>query len=133
MSIPLKEVPLDIHERDQDQNPAHRIKAVTFLLSGDGMIRDVNEAAGNILGYTAEYAGRHVSGILPSLTDMDLLEENGARVNPYLRFLSHIGHNFKVIAVDGRQFAGEVYFSDLGNTDQHHILVMIYPIWEVCQ
>ncbi len=133
MSIPLKEVSLDIRECGQDQDSAHRAKAVTLLLSGDGMIRDVNEEAGSILGYTAACAGRHVSGLLPNLTGVDLLEESGVCVNPYLRFLSRIGYNFKIIAMDGRRFSGEVYFSDLGNIDQHQILVMIYPIREECQ
>ncbi len=127
MSIPLKEVILGIRERDQGRNPAHRAEAATFLLSGDGMIRDINDMAGSILGYTVKCAGQHISGILPNLTGVNLLEESGARVNPYLRFLSRIGYNFKIIARDGGQFSGEVYFSDLGNTDQHQILVMIYP------
>lgn len=103
-------------------------KAATLLLSTDGLIVDVNEEGTRLLNYSMQRSDRlHVSQVLPGLAKTDLLEKGGERVSFYLRFLSRIGHHFKVIAMNGGEFLAELYFSDLNHASGHQILIMIYP------
>lgn len=103
-------------------------KAATLLLSTDGLIVDVNEEGTRLLNYSMQRSDRlHVSQVLPGLAKTDLLEKGGERVSSYLRFLSRIGHHFKVIAMNGGEFLAELYFSDLNHASGHQILIMIYP------
>jgi hypothetical protein len=103
-------------------------KAATLLLSTDGVIVGVNEEGTRLLNYSVQRNERlHASQVLPGLAKIDLLEKGGERVSSYLRFLSRIGHHFKVIAMNGGEFFAELYFSDLNHASGHQILIMIYP------
>lgn len=127
MNVQLKEALSETH--DQFHNHGRRDKAATFLVSENGMILDANVKGARLLGCSPKHSAKHhISRLLPNLAEIDLLEEGGERVNPYLRYLSRIGYNFKIIASDGKHFTGELFFSDLKNIDQHQILIMIYPI-----
>lgn len=106
-------------------------KAATLLLSTDGLIVGANEEGARLLNYSVQRNDRlHASQVLPGLAKTDLLEKGGERVSSYLRFLSHIGYHFKVIAMNGREFLAELYFSDLNHTSRHQILILIYPVKE---
>ena len=106
-------------------------KAAALLLSTDGVIVGVNEEGTRLLDYSVQLDDRlHVSQMLPGLAKTDLLEKGGERVSSYLRFLSRIGHHFKVIAMNGEEFFAELYFSDLNHASGHQILIMIYPAAE---
>ncbi len=126
MDAQVKDSLSDIHE--QYLNAQNRGNALIFLVSDNGIILDVNDEGIRLLGYSpGSYAKRHISKLLPKLAKIDLLEDEGERVNSYLRFLSRIGHNFKILASDGNHFKGELYFSDLKHKDQHQILIIFYP------
>jgi hypothetical protein len=106
-------------------------KAATLLLSTDGVIVGVNEEGTRLLDYSVQLDDRlHVSQMLPGLAKTGLLEKSGERVSSYLRFLSRIGHHFKVTAMNGGEFFAELYFSDLNHASGHQILIMIYPVPE---
>ena len=127
MNTPLKET-LSV-TRNRFLNHENRDKAATFLVSDNGMILDANATGAGLLGYFPKYSTRHhISRLLPNLAEIELLEEGGERVNPYLRFLSRIGHRFKIVSSDGRYLTCELFFSDLRNIGRHQILIMIYPI-----
>lgn len=106
-------------------------KAATLLLSTDGVIVGVNEEGTRLLDYSVQLDDRlHVSQMLPDLAKTDLLEKSDERASSYLRFLSRIGHHFKVTAMNGEEFLAELYFSDLNHASGHQILILIYPVQE---
>lgn len=99
-----------------------------LAVSNDGMILECNKIGEKILDFPKKPLKEvHISMLLPQLKKIDLLEKNGERVNPYLRFLSRIGRNFKVISMNGKQFSSELYFSDINFQNRHQIIIMIYP------
>ncbi|HBV20774.1 MAG TPA: hypothetical protein PKM20_09250 [Nitrosomonas sp.] len=117
--------------RGQLQVRGNGSKAAILLLAENGTILDTNEEGARLLGHHPKHSiKRHISSMVPKLEEVDLLEDGNERVNPYLRFLSRIGHNFKVFAANGEQFTGELYFNDLKKIDQHLILVLIRPVYK---
>lgn len=116
---------------DQTRDCALPGKAATLLLSTDGLIVGINEQDARLLNYSMQHSNRlHVSQVLPGLGKTDLLEKSDERVSSYLRFLSRIGHHFKVTAMNGEEFLAELYFSDLNHASGHQILILIYPVQE---
>jgi hypothetical protein len=100
-----------------------------LLLSDDGLIRDCNEAGAKLLGYSPKnFPKLHISKLLPKLAKIELLK--GERTNPYLRFLSRIGHHFEVVSMNGVHFAGKLFFSDVKSRGLHRLIVMISPIYQ---
>ncbi|SEN50079.1 hypothetical protein [Nitrosomonas marina] len=101
---------------------------VTLILTENGTVIESNEKSEKLLGLTIGKTGRkHISSLIPLLTEIDLLEKGNERVNPYLRFLSRIGHRFKVTGAQGRELSCLLYFSDIEYDNQHLIMVMIHP------
>lgn len=100
-----------------------------LTVSCGGMVLECNEISEKILDIPEQYPdGIHISMLFPQLQNIDLLEADGERVNPYLRFLSRIGRNFKVVSMTGRRFLGELFFSDITFQNRHQIIVMVYPV-----
>ncbi len=108
-------------QEDDDQ-------AVVFILSRDGTIIDTNQNGTQLLNHSSRQqlgaAQHHISEVLPKLGEIDLLEKNEERVNPYLRFLSRIGHKFEINALNGEQYDGELYFNDINHFGEHQVLIM---------
>jgi PAS domain-containing protein len=101
-------------------------KFAVLILTDDGMIQSCNKKGMKLLDYRPEkLTKQHISKVLPQLSDINLLK--GERVNPYLRFLSRIGHPFAVVGKNDQQFSGELFFNDLENQGQHQIVVLINP------
>lgn len=100
-----------------------------LILSEDGMIHDCNKVGESLLGDVPKNLPKlHISKLLPKLAKIDLLKEK--RANPYLRFLSRIGHPFEVVSMTGKRFAGRLFFSDVENCGLHQMIVMIHPIYQ---
>ncbi|SEM80963.1 PAS domain-containing protein [Nitrosomonas marina] len=113
----------------QPSVPLHRDKAAIFILSNDGMILEANQKGSQLLGYSPDqsHSGKHhISSVIPKLAAVELIEKTEGRVNPYLRFLSRIGHKFEVNTGKGMQAVCELYFNDIKNIGQHQVLVMLY-------
>lgn len=99
-----------------------------LTVANDGTVMECNDIGEEILELPKAHCHRTpIAMLLPQLGKIDLLEESGERVNPYLRFLSRIGRNFEIITMNGRQFSGELYFNDINFHNQHRIIIMIYP------
>ena len=127
MNVQLKES--SIASYDRLKLHSKKYSPAIFLLSDDGMILESNTEGKKLFDYSAdETDGRHISRLLPLLTEIDLLEKSDERVNPYLRFLSRIGHHFKVNGLHDKTLAGELFFSDIHYQGQHLIMIMIYPV-----
>lgn len=115
-----------LQDPNTQSNFANNPAALT--VSSSGMVLECNEISKEILNIPQKYSsGIHISMLLPQLQEIDLLEKEEKRVNPYLRFLSRMGRNFKIISMTGRRFLGELYFSDITFQNRHQIIIMIYP------
>ena len=103
--------------------------AAIFIVSESGTILQINDQGRKLLNCSNEESDEiHISQLLPLLNKIDLLEKGNERVNTYLRFLSRIGHHFKVTSLNDKQFSGELFFSDINHHDQHLIMIMLYPV-----
>lgn len=98
-----------------------------LTLYDNGMIRDCNKAGGKLLGCSpTELTWQHISRFLPQLKEIVLVRNS--HLNPYLRFLSRVGHHFEVIGLDGAHFAGELFFSEMENLGRHLLRIIICPV-----
>ena len=113
----------------QLQNSDKKSRAAILVLSNSGEIMDINEEGMKLLEYAHERPAQlHIVNVLPELGKIDLYDKVSERVNPYLRFLSRIGHTFKMITTTRKKISGELYFNDLQYFNRQLILVMIYPV-----
>jgi len=102
----------------------------TLILFADGVIRNYNEEAVRLLDYLPnELTGQHISKVLPQLAEIQLVQMQ--RVNPYLRYLSRKGHQFKIVNKEGTHFSGELMFRDMEKLGLYHLRVIIYPTWQI--
>lgn len=98
-----------------------------LTLYDNGIIHDGNKAAGKLLCCNpAELAWRHISSLLPQLKETVLVKDK--HINPYLHFLSHMGHHFEVVTTSGVHFLGELFFSEVENPGRHLLRLIITPI-----
>jgi len=93
----------------------------TFTLDDMGTIRDCSRACEQIFDYMQEeLVGRHISMLLPQLTNVDLVQEGG--INSRLAFLCHCAVVFQARCRDGQSFISELFINRL---DTHNVLVLV--------
>lgn len=114
-----------------DSNHSHDLGTTNNLamltLYDNGMINGCNRAGAELLGYAPDkLTWQHISKVLPQLGNVVLLQ--GERINPYLRFLSRVGHHFEVIGMGGVRFACELFFNEAENLSQHCLRIIIQPV-----
>lgn len=98
-----------------------------LTLDKNGMIKECNKAGADILGCApGTVTWSNVSRFLPRLGEVPLLK--GERVNPYLRFLSRVGHQFEIIGMDGARFTSQLFFNEAENLGPHCLRIIIRPI-----
>jgi len=96
-------------------------------LNDDGFIESCSKAATELLGCTANtLVLNHISIILPQLCGVPLVE--GGRVNPYLRFLSRVGHSFEVVGLKDIHFFSAVFFNDIEGFGRHCMRIIFRPV-----
>jgi sensor histidine kinase regulating citrate/malate metabolism len=101
--------PIEKASNNAIQTGYENSKFAVLILADDGMIQSCNIKGMKLLDYRpGNLAKQHISEVLPQLSDINLLK--GERVNPYLRFLSRIGHPFAVVGKNDQQFSGELFF-----------------------
>ena len=109
-----------------NHNLAKDKKAVLTLLE-NGMILNCNEAGARLLGCDSnKLTWQPISRLLPQLTDMVLVLDE--KINPYLKFLSVVGHRYEVRAMNGTHFACELFFSEVEEFGRHCLRVVLLPI-----
>ena len=98
-----------------------------LTLYDNGIIRDCNIASAELLGCASNYLiWQHISNFLPQLMEVPLL--NGETVNPYLKFLSRVGHHFEVVGTNGVRFFSTVFFNDVEDFGRHCLRIIFRPI-----
>lgn len=102
-------------------------ETAVLTLYDNGTIRECNEAAAELLDCSpASLTWQHISTIMPQLAETTLMQ--GEKVNPNLRFLSHIGYGFEVIGLSGVHFACALFFNEVENFGRHCLRLIIRPI-----
>lgn len=100
-----------------------------LILSEDGVIQDCSKESAKLLGYIPEdLIHLHISKLLPKLIEIELLKAQ--RINPYLKFLSRVGHQFDLIEMNGKRSVSQIFFSDIDNERGHQLIVLINPMIE---
>lgn len=90
-------------------------------------IDDCNASGEELFGYArGQLIGRSISVLLPELSESALVR-NG-EPNPYLKFLSRIGHRFNGVCQDKRHFACELFVNFLHNPGSHFATIIIVPV-----
>ncbi|MEO8418070.1 MAG: PAS domain-containing protein [Methylophilaceae bacterium] len=100
-----------------------------LTLSGKGMIRECNEAAGRLFGcQSGQLIWQHISVLLPQLAETVLIQDE--QINPRLRFLSRIGHRFEVTGPDGTGFTSKLFLRCVENSGRRYLRVIFRPAGE---
>jgi PAS domain S-box-containing protein len=95
-----------------------------ITLNDQGIILNCCTTCEKVFGYRQdELKGRHVSALLPSLQDTELIMEE--RINSRLAFLCHCATPFQARRRDGRCFNSELFVNRLGN---HNVAVLVRSI-----
>lgn len=101
-------------------------EAAVLTFYDNGMIRDCNQAAGELLDCsTSELTGQPISRLFPELKKIMLV--HGKRANSCLCFLSSIGHHFDVMSMSGTHFESELFFNDMEYLGRHYLSTIINP------
>ena len=127
--IQTKTIPSEAARQPMIQ--AQQDEAAIFVLSENGTILEANPEGMQLLGDAQSQfhpEKHHIASIIPKLATTDLFKKDEERVNPYLRFLSRIGHKFEIITANGKQSSCELYFNDIKSDGQYRILIRIYPV-----
>lgn len=105
---------------------SEEITAVITLYD-NGTICECNQAAGELLGCApSKLTWQHISTFLPQLAENALML--GEKINPNLRFLSHIGYGFETIGFSGVHFACALFFNEVENFGRHCLRIIIRPM-----
>ena len=98
-----------------------------LTLYDNGTIRECNQAAAELLDCVPNnLTWQHISIIMPQLAESTLMQ--GEKINPNLRFLSHIGYGFEVVGLSGIHFACALFFNEVENFGRHCLRLIIRPI-----
>ena len=111
---------------ETNHNLAKNKEAVLILLE-NGMILNCNQAGASLLGCDpSNLTWQPVSRLLPQLAGLALVLDE--KINPYLKFLSVVGHRYEVRAVNGKHFACELFFSEVEEFGRHCLRIVMQPI-----
>jgi len=72
-----------------------------------------------------ELVCRPVSMLLPQLGELELI--TSGHLNPYLRFLSRIGHHFHAVTRDGERFRSKLFFNLVGSPERGYLSLIVRP------
>ena len=115
-----------IDSTETNHNLAKNKEAVLTLLE-NGMILNCNQAAATLLGCdSSKLTWQPISRLLPQLADLALVVDK--KINPYLKFLSIVGHRYEVRAMNGSHFACELFFSEGEEFGRHCLRIVMQPI-----
>ncbi|HEY0843247.1 hypothetical protein [Methylotenera sp.] len=93
----------------------------------NGMIRSCSKAAVELLGCSFDkLKWRHISIFLPQLSEIAITK--GGQINPNLRFLSHIGHHFDVVDMQGAHITCALFFNEIECSGKHYLRVIFRPV-----
>lgn len=97
-----------------------------LTLNEQGMICGCNIPTGDLFGYRhGQSAWGHISELVPELASIKLMREG--RINPRLRFLSHIGHRFQLLSLGGKLFDVKFFIREIESKGRRYLSAMIFP------
>lgn len=97
-----------------------------LTLNEQGMICGCNIPTGYLFGYRhGQSAWGHISELVPELASIKLMREG--RINPRLRFLSHIGHRFQLLSLGGKLFDVKFFIREIESKGRRYLSAMIFP------
>jgi len=97
-----------------------------LTLNEHGMIRGCNIPSGDLFGYRrGASAWGHLSELMPEFSSIYLIRSG--QINPRLRFLSRMGHRFKLISFDGKLSDVKFFIRVIENQGKRNMRVMIFP------
>jgi len=97
-----------------------------LIINNGGMICHCNQEAGVLLNSIPRRINwLNISTILPQLKNVELVKKG--TINPDLRFLSRIGHQFEVVAMNDRSFASKLYFNEVEYFGRHCLRLIMRP------
>ena len=109
-----------------NHNLATNKEAVLTLLE-NGMILNCNLAGASLLGCdSSKLTWQPISRLLPQLAGLALVLDE--KINPYLKFLSVVGHRYEVRAMNDTHFACELFFSEVEEFGRHCLRIVMQPI-----
>ena len=98
-----------------------------LMFDDKGIVLDCSQAAEKLFDCSAkELAGQHITRLLPKLIGINLVR--GKRANPYLSYLSRIGHRFEVMSMNRTRFTSELFFNDMEYLGRHFLRVIIKSV-----
>ena len=99
----------------------------TLTLLENGMILSSNEAGGTLLGCEPDdLKWQHVSRLLPMLKEVSLMLDG--EINPYLKFLSTVGHRFEAVGMNKVGFRCELFFLNAEDSNRSCLQIAMQPI-----
>lgn len=117
----------NLFSHDEYQHDAAGLNLPVLTIYDNGMIRNCSDAAIELLGCSLDkLRWRHISTFFPQLADMAIIQ--GGKINPNLRFLSHIGYSFDVINMRGVHIACALFFNEVEHFDRHYLRVIFRPV-----
>lgn len=97
------------------------------ILNDHGLILNSNNEATKLLGAdTKTLKMQPVTDFIPELTNKSLLP-NG-KINPYLNFLSRVGHIFELISFDALSRPCLLFFHTIEISGQNELCLLINPV-----
>ena len=91
------------------------------------MILNCNQTGASLLGCNpSKLTWQPISRLLPQLAGLALVLNE--KINPYLMFLSVVGHCYEVRAMNGTRFACELFFSEVEDFGRHCLRIVMQPV-----
>lgn len=102
------------------------VSAAELMINSNGIIHGCNKTFEKLFGYmSSDILWKPVSMLLPQLADIKLI--TGEEINPRLRFLMHIGHQFEVISLGGIHMASQLFINEVENFGRRYLRIIICP------
>ena len=99
---------------------------IELTLNEQGMICGCDIPTGDLFGFRhGESAWGHISKLVPELASIKLMRDG--RINPRLRFLSHIGHRFQLLSLGGKLFDVKFFIREIESQGRRYLSAMIFP------
>jgi len=98
-----------------------------LTLLENGMIIGCNEGGGELLGCEpGNLKWQHISKLVPMLKEISLMLDQ--KINPYLKFLSIVGHRFEVVGMNEVCFSCELFYFIMNKPDRISLQIAMQPV-----
>ena len=101
-------------------------QAMLTLLE-NGMIISCNEGGGELLGCEpSNLKWQHISKLVPMLKEISLMLDR--KINPYLKFLSIVGHRYEAVGMNEVCFSCELFYFIMDDPDRICLQTAMQPV-----